>query len=139
MTRPRRLLAATLAACIGMGGLARPAFAVELISAEQVAQAESLLPAAGGARSRLLQALDREEAAKALAAHGVSPAAARARIAALSDAEAERLLAGLGQGHGQDPAGGSELIGTLALIAVLLVFSDILGFTHIFPFLKPAR
>lgn len=135
MTRPRRLLAATLAACIGIAGLARPALAVELISAEQVAQAEAVPPAAGSARGRLLQALEREEAAKALAARGVSLAEARARVAALSDAEAEHLLAGLGH----DPAGGSELIGTLALIAVLLVFSDILGFTHIFPFLKPAR
>jgi hypothetical protein len=133
--RPRRLLAATLAACIGMGGLVRPSLAVELIGAEQVAQSEGLLLVAGAARGRLLQALDREEAVKALAAYGVTPAEARARIAALSDAEAERLLAGLGQ----DPAGGSELIGTLVLIAVLLVFSDILGFTHLFPFLKPAR
>jgi hypothetical protein len=135
MTRPRRLLAATLAACIGTGGLARPALAADLISAEQVVQAEAVLPAPGMARGRLLQALDREDAARALAAHGVSHAEARARIAALSDAEAQHLLAGLGS----DPAGGSELIGTLALIAVLLVFSDILGFTHIFPFLKPAR
>lgn len=135
MTSPRRLLAATLAACIGMGGLVRPALAVELIGAEAVAQAQSPLPAAGTARTRLLQLLDREDAVQALAAHGVAPAEARARIAALSDAEAERLLAGLEH----DPAGGSELVGTLVLIAVLLVFSDILGFTHLFPFLKPAR
>jgi len=39
----------------------------------------------------------------------------------------------------QAPAGASELIGTLALVFVVLLFTDILGYTHIFPFVKPIR
>ena len=71
----------------------------------------------------------------ALAERGVNLVQARERIAALTDAEVSVLAAEIDQA----PAGASELIGTLVLVFVVLLFTDILGYTHIFPFVKPIR
>jgi hypothetical protein len=132
MAALRRLTAALVALSLASAGL--PVRAGGLISAEQVVAAERGV-AGDGARVRLMQVLDRDDVARSLAERGVDPAEARARVAALSDAEAARLMADIDRA----PAGASELIGTLILVAVLLVFSDILGFTHLFPFLHKAR
>jgi len=70
----------------------------------------------------------------ALAARGVDAAQARARVAALSDDEALRLVDALDRA----PAGG-DFLGTVVFIFVLLLITDILGFTKIFPFTRSIR
>lgn len=129
LTKSRRLVAL----CVALSfGAVHSAQAVELITAEQVVQRA----AQGEAQGRLRAVLERSEVAAALAERGVTVEQARARVAALSDDEAAQLLAEIDAA----PAGASgELIGTLILVFVVLVFSDILGFTRIFPFLRPAR
>jgi hypothetical protein len=134
MTRTRRCIATFVAACVGFGGLAQTAQAGGLISAEQVAAGVGLRTPTDH-RAQLLAVLERDDVAAALVEHGVSLDQARLRVAALTDAEAARLAAEIDQA----PAGASELIGTLVLVFVLLVFSDILGYTRIFPFIKPIR
>ncbi|HEY0820888.1 MAG TPA: PA2779 family protein [Rhizobacter sp.] len=129
MTKPRRLLALCLALSLGF---VQSVQAVELITAEQVVQRAP----SSEVQARLHATLDRSDVAAALAERGVTVEQARARVAALSDAEAAQLLAEIDKA----PAGASgELIGTVILVFVILVFSDILGFTRIFPFLRPAR
>ncbi len=133
MTKPRRLIALCVALSLG---LVQSAHAVELIGAEQVVQREQQAAPASDVRASLRAALERSDVATALAERGVSAEQARSRVAALTDAEAAQLLAEIDKA----PAGASgELIGTLILVFFILVFSDILGFTHIFPFLRPAR
>lgn len=134
MTRTRRFIATFVAACIGFGGLAQSAQAGGLIGAEQVAASEGLRSAADH-RARLLATLERDDVAAALVARGVSVEQARLRVAALSDAEAAQLAAEIDKA----PAGASELVGTVALVFVLLIFTDILGYTRIFPFIKSNR
>lgn len=134
MTRTRRCIATFVAVCIGFGGLVQTARAGGLISAEQVAASGGLRTAADH-RARLLASLERADVAAALVERGVSVDEARLRVAALSDAEAARLGAEIDQ----VPAGASELIGTVILVFVLLVFTDILGYTRIFPFIKSNR
>lgn len=134
MSRTRRCIATFVAACIGFVGFAQTAQAGGLISAEQVAAVEGLRTAADH-RARVLAALERADVAAVLVEHGVSLDQARLRVAALTDAEATRLSAEIDKA----PAGASELIGTLILVFVVLVFSDILGYTRIFPFIKPIR
>jgi hypothetical protein len=133
MTKPRRLLALGVAFSLGAVHTAQ---AVELISAEQVVQRAQAVASTGDARVRLRVVLERNDVVAALAERGVSADQARERVAALTDAEAASLLAEIDKA----PAGASgELIGTIILVLFILVFSDILGFTHIFPFLRPAR
>lgn len=90
------------------------------------------------AKERIIGVLERGEVRTQLAALGVSQADARARVAALSDEEAAQLAAridGL-------PAGGDGLgavVGAALLIFLVLLLTDILGFTKVFPFTKPIR
>lgn len=129
LTKTRRLVALCVALALSA---VQTAQAVELIGAEQVVQRELQ----SDTQVRLHAVLERSDVAAALADRGVSVEQARARVAALTDAEAAQLLAEIDKA----PAGASgELIGTLILVFVILVFSDILGFTRIFPFLRPAR
>jgi hypothetical protein len=71
----------------------------------------------------------------ALEARGVSVDAARARVAALTDAEAAHVAAQIDAA----PAGADGVLGTIVFIFVLLLITDILGFTKIFPFTRSIR
>jgi hypothetical protein len=135
MSRSRRFVALWVASSISFAGVCQGAHAGELISAEQVLARTAAAEAVGDARARLLAVLDRHDVAEALVVRGVRVEDARSRVAALTDAEATALVAEIDRA----PAGAGELIGTLILVFVALVFSDILGFTRIFPFLRPAR
>src|SRR4051812_18127490 len=86
----------------------------------------------------LLRLLDRAEVQSQLQAHGVSVAQAKARLAALSDAEAAQLAAQIEK----LPAGGDAagaLISALLIVFLVLLITDILGLTKVFPFTKPIK
>ena len=91
--------------------------------------------AAGSDRARIAAALEREDVRARLAAHGVSPAQAQARVAALTDAEAAELAGAVDA----LPAGGIDVLGVALVVFLVLLLTDILGYTKIFPFTKPAR
>jgi hypothetical protein len=61
----------------------------------------------------------------------------KARVAALTDDEVAQLAAKIDS----LPAGadGGGLIGALVLIFIVLLITDILGLTKIFPFTRPIR
>ncbi len=87
------------------------------------------------ARSRIKQVLVREDVRQALIKQGIDPVEAEARIDSLSDAEAIAVADKLDQ----LPAGGGAL--EVLLIVALVVFlvllaTDIAGYTDIFPFVK---
>src|SRR5438874_12772057 len=86
-------------------------------------------------RAQILSVLDREDVRLQLQAHGVSPADVKARVAAMSDEEA-RTLAGQIESL---PAGGADVLGVLLIVFLVLLLTDILGFTKIFPFTRPVR
>ena len=87
-------------------------------------------------RSQLLGVLDRVEVQDQLQAHGVSIAQAKARIAALTDAEAAQLA---GQIDSLPAGGDVGVLGFILVVFLVLLLTDILGFTHIFPFTKPMK
>jgi hypothetical protein len=129
----KRAVAFCTASCISFAGMAQSAPAPEappLIAAAEVAQAAER----SAAHAQLLQTLSRAEVAAALQARGVSVDAARGRVAALTDEEALRVAAEMDAA----PAGG-DAIGTVVFIFVLLLITDILGFTKIFPFTRSIR
>lgn len=108
-----------------------PATHAALIGTDTVVRAEQ----AREDRARLEGLLNREEVKQRLLAHGVDAADVKARIDALSDSEVQTLA----QRIDQSPAGGDGL-GVIVFLFVLLLITDILGLTDIFPFVKkPAR
>ncbi len=130
-TRTKRALATVLAVSLSFAGLAQAApitaAAPTLIGTEQAAAA---LPG----RVLLEQTLARADVLAGLQARGVSVEAARARVAALTDAEAAQVAAQIDQA----PAGGDAL-GVLLTIFVVLLITDILGFTKVFPFTRAIK
>ena len=123
--RFRRVMAGLLIVC--MGGLSAPLPALAgIVSTDTVV--------AGAERERLAGMLERSEVQERLQALGVDPANAKARVAALSDAEATQLAAQLDE----LPAGGDILWAAVLIFLVLLV-TDMMGYTKIFPFTRSAR
>ena len=82
-------------------------------------------------RERLRSALNRDDVQAQLIARGVDPAQVRARVDSLTDQEVQALNGKLDQ----LPAGGDALE-LLVLVFIVLLITDILGFTNIFPFVK---
>lgn len=86
------------------------------------------------ARARVSAALEREDVQAQLRAWGVGPDEAKRRIAALSDTE----IAMLSDRLAEDPAG-QGVVGTLLVIAAIgflvLVITDLVGATDVFPFI----
>jgi hypothetical protein len=131
MTSLRRFLAATLIVSITGMGLPLPVQAGMLPT-------ESALAGTSAARERIASALERRDVRVQLEAYGVNPADVSARIATLSDDEAAQLAERLGT----LPAGGDgvgAVVGALVLVFIILLITDILGFTHVFPFTKPIK
>jgi hypothetical protein len=90
---------------------------------------------AQNAREYLNGFLAREDVRNALISQGIDPQEAKNRIASLTDEEARRVADQLEQ----LPAGGDFLVTLLVivfLVFVILLLTDIAGYTDIFPFVK---
>ena len=79
-------------------------------------------------------ALAREDVGSSLQQLGVSPEDVQKRLAAMSDED----VAALSERVDHLPAGG-DFFGTVGVIFVILLITDILGFTKIFPFTRSQR
>jgi len=100
-------------------------------------ETETALNATRGqeARDYLNRILAREDVRASLVAQGIDPLEAKARVESLSDAE----VVSLADQIEELPAGGSALgiiVGTLLIVFIVLLITDILGYTDIFPFVK---
>jgi hypothetical protein len=90
---------------------------------------------AGIKRDQVASFLERSEVRDRMQTLGVDPAAARTRVAALSDDE----VASLADQLDQLPAGGSDVLTAVVVVFLILVILDLLGVTNIFPFTKSMR
>ena len=93
---------------------------------------------AAGDRERVVTFLERADVQLQMQSLGVSPQDVKARVASLSDAEVASLAGKIDS----LPAGGDALGAVLWLALVIflvLLITDILGLTKVFPFTRPAR
>ena len=87
------------------------------------------------ARENLIGFLEREDIEAVMTAQGINSLEAKARVDSLSDAEVMRIA----EKMDQLPAGGDGLgivIGAALIVFLVLLFTDIAGYTDIFPFVK---
>jgi hypothetical protein len=82
-------------------------------------------------REYLLNALEREEVRTALTSQGVDLEMAKARVSSMTDEEVRAL----NQRMDEMPAGGS-VVGAVVLVFLVLLFTDIMGWTDVFPFVN---
>lgn len=105
-----------------------------LVGTERVFDAERVQ----NARELIHSLMVREDIQAALVREGIDPQEAQARAESLSDAEAVRLAGAIET----LPAGGSSLgivIGAILLVFIILLITDIMGYTDVFPFTKKHR
>lgn len=127
----RRCVALVLAVVMFVVSMPLGAAQAALISTQEV------LVAGDGAadRARVLAFLDRAEVRKQIAALGVDPNEAAARIAALSDAQVREIAGQLDQlPAGQSAVG--AVVGAILIIFLVLLVTDLLGLTNVFPFVR---
>ena len=102
-----------------------------IISTEQVVSAA----AAQQNRAKIAATFERADVQAELQKMGITSDEAKARVAALTDAETASIA------HRVDaiPAGGDGIFGGLIFIFVLLLVTDIIGLTKVFPFTRSVR
>ena len=105
-----------------------------LVGTERVFDAERVQ----NARELIHGLMAREDIQAALVREGIDPGEAQARAESLSDAEAVRLAGAIES----LPAGGSAvgiIVLSILFVFILLLITDILGYTDVFPFVKKHR
>jgi hypothetical protein len=126
-----RLLAGWLVLSATMMGLPLTAHASLVSTDEVMAQAPA---AADSSRAKVTGFFSREDVRSALQAQGVSSAAAAERVQAMTNAEVEQLASRVDQA----PAGG-EVLGLIFTAFIVLLVTDIMGLTKVFPFTRSVR
>ncbi|MBA4260940.1 MAG: hypothetical protein C0443_02655 [Comamonadaceae bacterium] len=124
-----RLIATALIPCVTLLGAPLTAQAT-LVTTEQA----MVTPAGDASRERVAAFLSREDVRAELQTQGVSADDAIARVQAMSDAE----VAQLAQRVDQAPAG-AGVVGVLFSVFLILLVTDILGLTKVFPFTRAIR
>lgn len=95
---------------------------------------DSVLPSkTESTRSQLQELLQRNEVEQSLKEHGIDVQEARARVMTLSDAELEKIQGKLDALPAGEGAVGA-IVGGAVFIFVVLLITDILGFTNVFTF-----
>jgi hypothetical protein len=127
--RLRRLLCSMLIVTLAFGAMPVMASAssTPLASTADVLSAQSQ----NDARDRITQVLAREDVQRQLVAQGVDPSEVEKRVAALSDSEAQQMADQL-----DNMPAGASVVGVLFAVFVILLVTDILGLTDVFPFVR---
>jgi hypothetical protein len=80
-------------------------------------------------RAKVEALLNRADIQAELQKRGINPADAKSRVAAMTDHEVNQLAGKLDQ----LPAGGISVLGVLLVVFIVLVITDALGWTKVFP------
>lgn len=133
----KHLLVTPLAAMMVLCSMSAGPVNAGLVSTEQLLdQADrDHMTAEVNARGRVQRFFERQDVRDELQKLGVDPEEALARAMALSDAEIKQISGKLDQ----LPAGGSvigPIVGAAVFVFVVLLITDLLCFTKVFPFTK---
>jgi len=108
-----------------------PIAQASLITSEQIIGVQS----AQQNREHVREFFNRTDVQAQLQARGISTEAAKTRVDAMTDNEIATI-----NGHLDTlPAGGDSILGFLLFIFIVLLITDILGFTKVFTFTRSIR
>ncbi|MGR7919840.1 PA2779 family protein [Zobellella denitrificans] len=130
MQRSCRIINPVLILSLVMGSmpLTVQAQPVALVSTQQLLATEQV----NADRERIRELLARTEVRDQLVGLGVEPAEVEARVAALSDSEVRQMAERLDS----MPAGANAVVGALLTVFIILLVTDLLGLTKVFPFTR---
>lgn len=123
----KRFIASLLVVSVTLGSFPMSANAT-LVSTNEVVAAE----VAAANREKVNAFLAREDVQKALVAQGVREDAVQARVQSMTDEEVAQLAGQVDRA----PAGGDGVLGVLFAVFIILLVTDILGLTRVFPFTR---
>jgi len=89
-------------------------------------------------RAQVADFMAREDVKQIMTQYGVDPVEAQLRVDSLSNEE----LANLANSIDQLPAGGSAvgvIVGAALLVFIILLITDLVGLTHVFPFVNSQK
>lgn len=131
MTRAiTKMFAHTLMAAVLSTGFVQTAQA-GIVTTEQVVTAAT----SQQNRAKVVAAFERADVQAELQKMGIDSNDAHARVAAMTDAEAASIASQIDS----LPAGGDGVLGTIVFIFLVLLVTDILGLTKVFPFTRSLR
>ena len=125
----KRLTASALIASTALLGMPMAATAGMVSSTESMASQSQT-----DARAKVNAVLAREDVRAEMASRGLSPAQAQDRVKAMTDDEVATLSGRIDQA----PAGG-DILGVVFTVFIVLLITDILGLTKVFPFTRSVR
>jgi Family of unknown function (DUF6627) len=132
LRRPVALaLAAVMFLITGPIHAARAALVTTEQAIEQAAPAD--------ARARVAAFLARDDVRRQMAALGVDPAEASKRVASLSDGEVQKLAGRLDRVPAGRDGAIVAVLGVALIVFLVLLVTDLLGLTDIFPFVHHPR
>ena len=86
-------------------------------------------------RARVVAFVARQDVREEMRRMGVSPDEAAARVAVMSDVEIAKVAARIDEAPAGQGAAGA-IIGAIVTIFIILLITDLLGLTDVFPFVK---
>ena len=101
-----------------------------LISTQQIANEQIKT----NPREQINATLERPEVQAQLESYGISKEDAKRRVASLTDEEVTALNNKI-----EDLPAGAGVVGAIVFVFLVLLVTDILGLTKVFPFTKPVR
>lgn len=125
----KRLISSCLIVCITVAGFPLTAQA-SIVATEEITSGTGAL----SNRDRVSTFLARDDVRQAMQGQGVSAQAATERVKAMSDAEVAQLAGRIDQA----PAGG-DVLGIIFTVFIVLLVTDIMGLTKVFPFTRSVR
>ena len=129
-----RAIVASVIAGLFVTTMPLPRAQAALVTSEELGSQRSV----AAERARLRDLVSRDEVVTELKGYGISAQEAQARVASLTDEEVMDVAGRLDQ----LPAGQSALgviIGAAMLIFIVLLITDIVGLTKVFPFTRAQR
>lgn len=125
----KNLISAFLIVCITAAGFPLTAQA-SIIATDEVIS----MGAVASNRDAVSSFLTRDDVRQAILAQGVSPQAAQERVNAMSDMEVAQLV-----GRIDKAPAGAGVVGVIFTVFVILLVTDIMGLTKVFPFTRSVR
>ncbi len=126
-----RAVALPVALAMVLASMPLGAVQAGLVPTEQVIDGAAV----ASERVKVTAFLARAEVRRQLAAFGVDAAEAQARVAGLSDVEVRRIAGRIDElPAGKNAAG--AIIGVALIVFLVLLVTDLLGYTNVFPFTK---
>ena len=124
-------IVAVMLATFLFASITLPAAQAQMVSTDALLRAQQLQQE----RTAVATALERDDVRDALLNYGVEPAQVQARVDSMSADEVHSLA----QNIEHMPSAGDDPLGLIFMVFLILLITDILGLTNVFPFVNHKR